>query len=154
MQYQVIQDVHCSNDFLDSPDKAVITVTEQDARRILKAHEILVQKEYASIEDWDASVEYKSIDYDSEDEALKDWDGTTEAERVVISSDFVRYTALVRHTEVELCVDGFYVEELKEALEISEASPEQLLKWVNREWSHERVKEYFNKQFSENVPSK
>lgn len=149
MEFTMIQDVRCSADLLDTPDKAVITITEKDAARILEAHDIVVNKDYSSIKFSSASVEYKKVDYDSEDEALIDWDVRTDCDQVFISKGWFMHTALVGNTDAELSVEGMSIQGLKEVLEIGRATPEQLLKWINREWDSEDVKEFFNAQFAE-----
>ena len=116
----------CNENYNDGPDYATITLTDSHIKRILQLHELVVQLDCSSIEDYDTTPQYQTVDWEvCEDEDnpkegdLTGWTGRTECNRLVVHKYFFHYESLLKNTEIAFVTDGLSIEDLKQKTSIT-----------------------------------
>lgn len=101
------RNVNCNDDYTDTrPDKVVIPVDENFATRILQLAKTVERLGVYQIVDFDYTPNWKQS-------GVKEPDWTVDCVTIHVMDDCFNYTALIKHTNIELISERVYLADLR-----------------------------------------
>ena len=118
--YTRILRVNIADEWTTDPTHAVVRITRDLAKRILKLSATVRKLKVYCIEEFDYTPDMKVASGEYEKPKLKDlkeWaEGSNDASRIHVTDDSVNWVSYIKHTDVELSTDHISMKELRKFL--------------------------------------
>ena len=122
----IILDVYCNDEYnYEYPSKAKIELNKERIEEILKLNEAVLNLKVLKICDWDNIGMWLASDPE-EDEEEEEWEGRVECEEFSVYDSTVSWSAIIKHTNIEISTDSISMEELREIKSVYDTPGENL----------------------------